>query len=91
MVRARRDARHGESVRVDAAGVSAGKSARREPRWQIADLTAERSHHRRGSSAAARSIGKTEYIEVPKGAFYAARVCSDADLLDTVLNMLERM
>ena len=47
--------------------------------------------HRRGSSAAARSIGKTEYIEVPKGAFYAARVCSDADLLDTVLNMLERM
>ena len=47
--------------------------------------------HRRGSSAAARSIGKTEYIEVPKGAFYAARVCSDADLLGTVLNMLERM
>ena len=38
-----------------------------------------------------RSLGKTEYIEVPKGAFYAARVCSDADLLDTVLNMLERM
>ena len=38
-----------------------------------------------------RSMGKTEYIFVPKGAFYHARVCSDADLLDTVLNMLERM
>ncbi len=37
------------------------------------------------------SLGKTEYIEVPKGAFYEARVCSDADLLSTVLNMLERM
>ena len=36
-------------------------------------------------------MGKTEYIEVPKGAFYDARVCSDADLLGTVLNMLERM
>ena len=38
-----------------------------------------------------RGMGKTEYIEVPKGAFYEARVCSDADLLSTVLNMLERM
>ena len=36
-------------------------------------------------------MGKTEYIEVPKGAFYDARVCSHADLLGTVLNMLERM
>ena len=36
-------------------------------------------------------MGKTEYIFVPKGAFYEARVCSDADVLDTVLNMLERM
>ena len=33
-----------------------------------------------------------EYISVHStGAFYEARVCSDADLLDTVLNMLERM
>ena len=32
-----------------------------------------------------------EYTFVPTGAFYEARVCSDADLLDTVLNMLERM
>ena len=37
------------------------------------------------------SMGKTEYIFVPKGAFYEARVCSDADLRCTVLNMLERM
>ena len=37
------------------------------------------------------AMGKKEYIEVPKGAFYEARVCSDADLLSTVLNMLERM
>ena len=39
----------------------------------------------------AKQMGKTEYIFVPKGAFYDARVCSDADLLSTVLNMLERM
>jgi len=42
-------------------------------------------------AAGAADMGKTEYIFVPKGAFYEARVCSDADLLDTVLNMLERM
>ena len=36
-------------------------------------------------------MGKTEYIELPKGDFFDARVCSDADLLGTVLNMLERM
>ena len=42
-------------------------------------------------TAPARSVGKTEYIFVPKGAFYEARVCRDADLLGTVLNMLERM
>ena len=30
-----------------------------------------------------------EYISVLKGAFYEARVCSDADLRCTVLNMLE--
>ena len=36
-------------------------------------------------------MGKKEYIFVPTGAFYDARVCSDADLLSTVLNMLERM
>ena len=32
-------------------------------------------------------MGKKEYIFVPTGAFYDARVCSDADLLDTVLNL----
>ena len=37
------------------------------------------------------AMGKKEYIFVPTGAFYEVRVCSDADLLDTVLNMLERM
>ena len=42
-------------------------------------------------SGYSRAMGKKEYIEVPKGAFYDARVCSDADLLGTVLNMLERM
>ena len=48
-----------------------------------------RISHSEGSST--DGLGKTEYISVPKGAFYEARVCSDADLRCTVLNMLERM
>ena len=42
-------------------------------------------------SGKSTGMGKTECIEVPQGAFYEARVCSDADLPGTVLNMLERM
>ena len=36
-------------------------------------------------------MGRTEYIFVPTGAFYEARVCSDASLRCTGLNMLERI
>ena len=36
-----------------------------------------------------QSMGRTEYIFVPTGAFWEARVCSDASLL--ALNMLGRM
>ena len=41
--------------------------------------------------AHARYRPHATHTEISKGAFYHARVCSDADLLDTVLNMLERM
>jgi len=56
------------------------RGARRVDKSRISNL------HARG-----QNVGRTEYIFVPQGAFYHARVCSDADLLDTVLNMLERM
>lgn len=42
-------------------------------------------------AAHARYRPHATHTEISKGAFYHARVCSDADLLDTVLNMLERM
>ena len=53
-------------------------------------VDASRISHSEGHRTV-NALGRTEYIEVPKGAFYEARVCSDADLLSTVLNMLERM
>ena len=92
VVRAGRDARHGESVRVDAAGVSAGKSGWREPRRCLTDFALrERAKSIMASRREKNKLGQNRVPKMPKGAFYEARVCSDADLLSTVLNMLERM
>ena len=46
------------------------RGARRVDKSRISNL------HARG-----QNVGRTEYIFVPQGAFYHARVCSDASLL----------
>ena len=61
----------------------------RKPSWARVRGVAPRSNPPR--SKRDHCMGRTEYIFVPTGAFYEARVCSDASLRCTGLNMLERI